>query len=274
MNVNFYLSGDPVHDRVIRALYDGCPEDKSLRTVTQYDASDVAVVFGVYKKAVPFSTHRGKVIAEQEKAGLKTIVLETGYIKRGDGEGDFYAAGFNGLNNRADFRNANSPPDRWEKLGVELKPWRSANNGVVLLCGQVPWDASVQDTHHSGWLHAIVEEMSYSTNRKIVFRPHPLAKVPNITGAEYSTAPLMEDLDRTHVLVTFNSNSSVESVVEGVPAITFDEGAMAFDVTAHDLSFLERPLTPDREQWAANLAYTQWTPAEMRRGETWQHLFR
>jgi hypothetical protein len=53
-----------------------------------------------------------------------------------------------------------------------------------------------------------------------------------------------------------------------------DPGSMAWDVTEHDLSRIEFPIKPDRDQWAANLAYTQWTMDEMARGWAWAHLFR
>ena len=41
----------------------------------------------------------------------------------------------------------------------------------------------------------------------------------------------------------------------------------------NDLSNLENPnLSFDRNQWAYNLAYTQWTREEMEEGKAWSHL--
>lgn len=273
MQVNFYLSGDKTHDYVIQSLYEGCPEDKQLRDVKEYEPSDVAVVFGVYKKAVDFSKYRGKVIEEQKKLKKDTIVLETGYIKRGDGPENYYAAGFNGLNGRADFKNENSPSDRFEKLGIELSPWTLNEHGKILLCGQVPWDASVQNINMADWILDMAHIIQQVTRREISFRPHPLAKLPSIRGLEYSTEPPEEAIRKSFAVVTYNSNTAVESVIEGVPAFSFDPGSMAYEVTSHDISDLRDPYMPDRTQWANNLAYAQWTPDEMRKGETWRHLF-
>jgi hypothetical protein len=36
---------------------------------------------------------------------------------------------------------------------------------------------------------------------------------------------------------------------------------------------IESPEMPDRDQWLSDLAYCQWTPAEMRSGVVWKHLF-
>jgi hypothetical protein len=271
--INCYLSGNEVHDRVMRAFYEGCPEKKQLLTLNEYQPSKVAVVFGVYKSKVPASWLRGRVFQQQRLKNLDVIVLETGYINRGDGEAHHYAAGFNGLNGRADFRNQDMPDDRVKKLGVTLKQWRSGK--YVLLCGQVPWDASVEGSDHQIWLQAALERLRSYTNREVVFRPHPLA------GGAYkplhcpvSTGPLNEALADAHAVVTFNSNMGVDALLAGVPVFAQDQGSMCWELANKSLISVDAPNKPDRSQWLNDLAYCQWTPAEMSSGETWKHLIR
>src|SRR5690348_14104181 len=123
MSVRVYLPlNDAVHLRVLKAFYDGCPVKKELVSVEEYRPSDIAVVFGVRKSRVPLSYPRGHVIEEQRRRKLGVIVLETGYLKRGDGPDNYYAAGFGGLNGRANFRNHGMPGDRFKSLEIELKP--------------------------------------------------------------------------------------------------------------------------------------------------------
>jgi hypothetical protein len=280
MKANFYLTGnDEVHDRTIKALYEGCPVDKELRNVQDYEPSDVAVVFGVQKKAVPFSKFRGNVIQKQKESGKRTIVLETGYINRGDGPDNHYAAGFDGLNGRADFNNCDSPSDRWEKLGVQLKPWKRGSR--IILCGQIPWDAAVDHTNHLQWLKNKILDIHEYTDREIVFRPHPkyanreiLNHIDRSFICRWSTESLLDDLQDAWCVMTFNSNSGVEAAIEGVPVFVDDCGSMAFPVANRSIIYIDNPKTPEREQWAHNLAYCQWTLDEMRSGETWNHLFR
>lgn len=260
---------------MLRAFHDGCPEpDKVLTPLNNYAPSDVAVIFGVRKKHVPVSWPRGVVFQRQRDNKLSVIVLETGYVNRGGGENHHYAAGFNGLNARADFRNKDMPDDRAKLLGVECKPWRERGEHIVL-CGQVPWDASVDHTNHIHWLHATAKQLRGKTSRPIVFRPHPKGPHLDIPGTRLSTArTLQDDLRSAHVVVTFNSNSAVEAVLDGIPAFADDYGSMAWDMCAHDFEAIEGFPTPERTQWLSNLAYAQWTPDEMRSGQTWSHLFR
>lgn len=265
--VNVYLSGNPDHDKVLKAFAAGC--DGKLKMVEEYQPSDVAVVFGVFKKMVPVSVHRGKVIAKQKEHGLQTVILETGYINRGDGDEHHYAAGLNGLNGRADFRNEGMPPDR--RL-VDLKTWRQGEN--IILCGQVPWDASCDFSNHEQWLEKAVRAMQLHTDRPIVFRPHPKCQIPPFEGCDYSTKPLAHDLKNAWACVTFNSNSAVEAAIQGIPVFAFDEGSMVWPICNKSFAKIESPEMLDREQWLNDLSYTQWTMQEMKEGKTWSHLFR
>ena len=274
MSVNVYLSGDSIHDRVLQAFYDGCPSEKRFLRVEHYEPSEVGVVFGVSKRAVPYSQFRGKVISEQTRLRQKVIILETGYVNRGDEETNHYACGFGGMNGRGDFRNQNSPPDRWRKLGVNLKPWRGiSGENYVLLCGQVPWDANVEHIHMDEWIVESHKRLCRRTDRKILFRPHPRALGRlRINGLPEHTGPIV--WDEVHAVVTYNSNTAVEAVINGVPAFVDDIGSMALPVSSRSLYDIESPWYPARERWAQDLAYTQWTPNEMRNGEAWSHLFR
>ena len=272
MRVNFYLSGNPVHDRVIKAFYDGCPEEKKLIQGFQYEESDVAVIFGVYKSKVRISWPRGKVFRQQREKQRDVIVLETGYVNRGDLETHHYAAGFNGLNGRADFRNKGMGPERWEALSAHLVPYSRGEK--IILCGQVPHDASVDMHDHKKWIAETAAALRKLTSRPIVFRPHPLFELPCPEGCEFSKLPLVTDLKDAHAVVTWNSNSAVEAAIYGKPVFAFDEGSMVWSIANRDLKDINEPKYPERTQWARDLAFTQWTPAEMQKGLAWKHLFR
>lgn len=267
-----YLSGNPVHDRVITAFAEGCKAE--LRSFDQYEPSDVAIIFGVRKSRVPISWPRGEVFRQQREKNLDVVVLETGYINRGDGEDHHYAAGFNWINGRADFRNKGMPSDRAHKLrkeyGLRFLRWREKGEHIVL-CGQVPWDASVDHLDYMKWLSDTVDALR-AINRRVVFRPHPKARLNPIPGFDYSTEPLMVDLQNAHCVVSCNSNACVEGVIEGVPAIVTDEGSMVWEIASRSLDEVGSPKMADREQWANDLAYAQWTIPELRSGEAWAHL--
>ena len=270
--IRAYLSGNPVHDRVITAFAEGC--NAQLVEGWKYEPSEVAVVFGVHKSKIKASWPRGKIIQKQREKNFDVIVLETGYVNRGDGENHHYAAGWNGLNNRANFLNHNMDDERWKMLGTPLRPYSKGEN--VILCAQIPWDASVEGTDHPKWVKTVASQIKMLTDRKCIFRPHPLQKdsIPTPYGWEVSTVPLEDDLANAHCVVTFNSNSAVEALIWGKPVWAFDEGSMVWEVCNKSLLDIEQPNYPRREQWANDLAYTQWTPEEMKEGLAWKHLSR
>lgn len=271
--INFYLSGNSVHDAVITAFYDGCPEPKRLVKNFQYQPSDVAVIFGFFKKKIAISIPRGMVFSQQRSRNLDVIVLETGYIKRGDGSENYFAAGFNGLNGRADFKNVGMPSDRFLQLDINLKPWR-ATGDYILLAGQVPWDASVDHIDMEEWLREKIQQIRANTDLPIVFRPHPLGNIRPLPDCEYSTRPLSADLANARAVVCFNSNIGVDATIEGIPVFVGDVGSMVYGIANDDISLLGAPLLKDRQQWANDIAYTQWLPSEMSTGLAWKHLFR
>jgi hypothetical protein len=231
-------------------------------------APDVAVIYGIHKPKAPFGKKR--IIEGQQRQGRRWIVLERGYLRRDR----YYAAGWGGLNGRADFCNRGMPGDRFEALGLEIRPWRTGGDHVIL-CGQVPTDASVQHVDHLGWLADTARELARTTRRPVLYRPHPLGPGMPVPGTILERERSFEEvLDGAWACVTFSSNAAVEAALAGVPVFACDEGSMALPIANRDLSEIERPAMPDREQWAFDLAYAQWTLEEFENGSCWQHLSR
>jgi hypothetical protein len=274
MKVRVYTANNESENHVLKSFYEGCPvEDKKILDLDFYEPSDVAVVFGTYKKQVPISYRRGNVVHQQKTASQKTVILETGYLNRGSKSYDYYAAGLDGLNGRATFHNENSPADRAYIFRESVKPWRE-DGKHILLCGQVPWDASVDHIDFLDWTRKTSDSLYRATPRHIVYRSHPLVKTPAPDGTTRSTKMhLQDDLEDCWVVVTFNSNSAVEAALAGIPVIAVDEGSMALPI-ANSIGEINNPRTPDRTQWLNNLCYAQWTPKEMSGGMAWNQLFR
>lgn len=216
---------------------------------------DLAVCWGVKKKL-------------EIASGRRALILERGYV----GDRKYWTScGYDGLNGRADFCNRNSPGDRWDKYHSDtMKPWQSNPDGYVLLIGQVRGDASIKGVDFEAWANETARKLIDSGER-VLFRDHPLQKIGmSVPGVESSTEFLERDLAGAKYVVTYNSNTGVDATLAGVPAVTCDEGAMAWEVTGHDP--LMMPKKCDREQWARNLAYCQWSLNEIENGTMWDHL--
>lgn len=275
MKARFYFTSNDVHNFCVGSMMAGCPYDAEMAGITDFKLAEVAVMYGTYKSKVPISWPRGEILRKQKEAGKKTIIIDSGYIHRGDERDSYYAVGFDGLNGRADFRNVGMPSDRLDQLGICIRPWREGGEHI-LLCGQVPWDASVENIDVLRWLRDAVDEIRRITDRPIRYRPHPKARnaSPPIDGTDYSLRPLEEDLADCWAAITYNSNTGVDAALMGRPVFAFDKGSMVWDIANHEWSDLVSPARPCRVKWTQDLAYSQWTPREMREGKPWQHLFR
>lgn len=267
--VNVFVPKAPEdHVLHLNALAEGYPGAKVLPLDGGYAECDIAVVFGVGKRAVPSSHKRGAIIYEHRFRQKKPVVIvERGFVRR-----DFYyGVALNGLNGLGYFGAGNNPSDRWDALGVEIKPWRGGD--YILVCGQVPWDASVQHTDHVAWCKNTVDFIKSKTSRPVRFRAHPDVQDYDY-GIPSSKDSWEDDLAGAHAVVTFSSSSSSMAVLEGVPIFTLDPGSIAFGIGNKEITeeSLEFPPRYAREQWAYDLAYSQWTADEMRQGLPWRQI--
>lgn len=227
---------------------------------------------GTFKGAelvVSWGHRRHDIIKRQKKDGNDYLVMERGYF--GD-RFNWTSLGFNGLNGMAEFHNENSPPDRWRPHAHLMKPWKHGGEYVLLL-GQVAGDASLDGTDINRWCEETATRLKWILQKAVVFRPHPLSRQTNgIDGVRTINGSLKDALSGAFLAVTFNSNSGVDAVLAGVPTVACDRGSMAWPVTKHTVDMEDMITRPDREQWAHNLAYCQWKPAEISNGSAWEHL--
>lgn len=259
------------HFASLDALAEGIPGAVK-RKATEWEPCDVAVIFGSYKPADPKTHPKGEVIRKTLEHGGRVLVCERGYVRR-----DRYVSlGWDAINGRADFCNDDVPDDRWLALGIKLKQWKR-RSGPVLVCGQVPWDASVQHHDHIAWCRETMAELT-RRGYDAVFRPHPVALKRGgafeVDGRVSENRFIKHDLAEASAVVTFNSNSAVDSVISGIPAIAMDIGSMAWSVAGHSLGDLDNLPMPDRKQWVNSIAYAQWTVDELRDGAAWRHVRR
>ena len=143
--------------------------------------------------------------------------------------------------------------DRWKTQLLEALPWRRGGENVVL-CGQT----EPYSPHYNS-----IEEWYFRVKNATHFRGHPAGTNP--TGL-----PSWRFWFGINRAVTLNSSVGVEAVLQGVPTVTMDEGAMAWDVTGHNP---DESYTPERKDWLRWLAWTQWHYDEIAAGEPIRHLF-
>ena len=200
--------------------------------------------------------------------------------------------------NDGDFLSDNSPGDRWEmlaqKFNVKYEPWRKPNKDDPILFGLQPKDNwSMNELDPIDWFNNVYKKLRPITKRKFIVRPHPnnvsnilerRKELPDDIELQYTQKNFVGDekkhyrfhfqqaLNNCHAFITHNSTASVDSCVRGVPTFVTSDLALCWTVANKDLTKIESPDYPDREQWVNDLGYKLWSIKEIRDGTVYKRF--
>ena len=110
-------------------------------------------------------------------------------------------------------------------------------------------------------------------------KPLAGARIAGCLHMTIQTAVLIETLVHLGAEVTWSScnifstqdQAAAAIAAIGVPVFACSDGSMVWEIS-EDFTDLNNPRLYNREEWAHNIAYSQWTMDEMARGLTWNHL--
>ncbi len=233
---------------------------------------DVVVLFGV-KARMRFEAYRA--------AGVQTVMIDKGYYRgriaiAGGKVSKFWRVAVNAHHPTSYLMSLRAPADRWNDLGVEVRPWRTDGHQVVLAGSSGKFHAFNQLIEPTAYATGIVEALRGLSDRPIIYRPKPSWRdaVP-IDGAAFSPPKqeIAKVLKGAWAMVTNGSNACFESVLAGIPVIVLGD-AVAKPISSTTLGDIVAPRLADdteRQQWLHNLAYCQWTIDEMATGQAFEH---
>jgi hypothetical protein len=229
---------------------------------------DVAVFYG-YVGALP------KVMTDYSIAPRACVYVDLGYWGRRDGGRfvGYHKVSVNARHPVAYYRKRQHDASRFARHNVAIEDWRSGG-GHILIAGMGDKGARAEGQEPARWERNAIAEIRRYTDRPIVYRPKPSWHTAKpIEGTRFS--PREEDvgvlLRTAHAVVTHHSNVAIEGILAGVPAFCW--GGVAKDMALQDLSRIEKPVRPDgRAEWAADIAWCQWSIAEMAAGDAWRYL--
>jgi hypothetical protein len=183
--------------------------------------------------------------------------LDHGYFARSDhANGDMAGHYRVSLNRLTCTGYGKCPPDRWERLEIPLKAWRSSGDHIVIcpISNHVAQFVGVQPRE---WIKGVLWALGKATKRDIVIKP------------KQSDQSLSDVFVNAHAVVGYHSNAMVDAVIAGVPAYAIGPSpVVALGNT--DLSQIDRPVLSDREPWLHNLAYHQFLLDEFKDGSAWK----
>jgi hypothetical protein len=168
--------------------------------------------------------------------------------------------------------------------GVNLKPWRVAGDHILIFC-QRPKGFNMF-INQENWLDTTIANIRQYSNRPIMIRMHPgdgtREKQIHKIRKKYRKAVtisyhenIRDALANCWCTVGINSTPNVVSAIEGIPGYIEDpQHSWAADVAFTDLSLLENPPMPDRNQWVNKIANIHWSNDEVKSGQLWSAIKR
>jgi hypothetical protein len=203
-----------------------------------------------------------------EAAGGKVLVAENGYIHGRHDGGSYYALAVGGHNGSGTWYVGG--PERWEALGIELKPWRAEGEHILVAPSRPFGRPDVMMPYE--WPQRIIRRLNNLTKRRIINRSHPGDATPN--------TPLEAHLRNAWACVIWASSVGVRALIEGVPVIcdaekwickqaTFSMYPAEFqEIDARCTTYMDRC----RLDAMHALAWAQWTVDEIATGEPFRYL--
>lgn len=195
-----------------------------------------------------------------EKGGLPVIVAENGYLGSDGNRHQRFALARTQHNGAGQW--TEGPEDRWAQLGIELQPWRTSGDDVLLLPQRgigPPGVAMPRD-----WVQQVTNRLRRATRRRVRVRPHP--------GKERSSPAA--DLKGCWAAVTWASAAGLKSLIAGVPVFHELPGWIGAPAGRFSVNDIEAPFLGDRLPAFRRLAYAQWTADEIATGEPFARLLR
>jgi len=280
MKISVYTKFGPNNSKkVFNAFIESLEKAGEEIQINEDKNSDIVVIWSVLWQGRMIGYKR--IWDECQLKNKPVVVLEVGGIKRNE----TFKVGINGVNREADFANQPVDDKRWKKLNIELKPWQSTGN-TIIICGQHHRSHQWRNNPSMNlWFEQQINEIRKYTNRPILVRPHPrnpigldIKKWKNVSykppQRDYNTiddTDFKETLKHTWAVINYSSNPAMIAVFNGIPVFV-SEQSLCYDVGNINISKINNPVMPNRNEWANKLAYTEWTTNEIKQGLPWGRI--
>lgn len=209
-----------------------------------------------------------KTVALCKEQNRDFFYIDTGYIGNLDKRKNWHRVVKNDMqhyNVRYDLSD-----DRFKKLignrdYLRFKSWKKTG-GPVLVVTPSEKPCKFYGINRAQWLEETLSTLKENTDRQIIVRD----KAPRRGRIRSNSIYHQFINDDIFAVVTYNSIAATEAIGFGVPCFTTAPNA-ADPFCLKDLTQIENPLYEDESKvikWQHWLAYCQYTPKEMREGET------
>ena len=169
------------------------------------------------------------------------------------------------------------PSDRYEKnFKQDIKQWKKNGSKILVL---PPTNAIANFFGVENWLDNTLTTLRANTDREIVVREKPYNPTVAIdhVGATVKIEKPTKAQGRInwsdyYAMVTYNSNTMIASLTEGVPVFCDPLNSAAAPISETNFTKIETPNYGDRVALFSSLAYNNFTMQEMSDGTAWRIL--
>jgi len=250
---------------------------------------DVALIQGFiheHGKSAPHLQLRHNAVSLQKNNNRRSLIVDSNLFLYADPNNTrtYLRYSFDGVFPTTGFYfDRDIDPTRWAKisrdLNISLKPWRTQGEHI-LICLQRHGGWSMGGLSVQTWLDQTITQIrQYSRKRQIVVRTHPgdkkIKSILKIYGKGVHLSVnerLSDDLRNAWATVVYNSSPSIASIIEGIPTFITDptpQRSQSYKIANTDLSRLENPEMPDRQEWIERISMCHWNFEELRSGAAW-----
>lgn len=265
MKIVFYASDKEREQLLAQSFASGCPYPVIIESLDGefHDDADIACMVGVKSN---------RLIKRCWGAGVRTLMFDKGYVRQGWPNGYWRLSLDAHHPTDTTLHKRRYPADRFESLGLTIKPWRRSGLQILFAGSSAKYHEFNCLVDPTKYARRIIKQLRQQTDRPIIYRPKPSWRdAVRIRGSFYSGPKdtLESVLGNAHCVITHGSNICFEALLEGIPVITLGNG-VSRRIGSSYIDDVNNPIMGKREQWFHNLAYHQWTIAEMRSGECWE----
>lgn len=191
-----------------------------------------------------------------EREGGTVLVCENGYIGADSQGRQYYAISAHGHNGSGWFNEG--PPGRFDKLGIDVAPWRTDGEHVVIR-GQRGIGPK-ETASPPNWHFEASIRLKRLTKRRVVVMEHPGNHAPKPTGEE--------QLRGAWACVIWSSAMGVRALVMGIPVFYESPYWICEAAGRRDMAMIDQPLCDDELRRAAleRMAWAQWSVEEIEMG--------
>lgn len=236
------VPGKAKSDMICRAFAAGAPRN-----------AEGAVFFGTEGQMSAFK--------HAKASGRPWYYIDNSYFDKH--RGTYFRVTKNAL--QVDPRGKTSDGSRFKKLGIEIKPWRQRDDGIILICPQS--DAFMKSTlgFEFDWVCSVKARIPPWCNSGVKVRKWNRDKIQ-------AGSALLDELPNVRLLISHSSSASITAMFEGVPTISESGAANALTGPLDEAAFISPPRPEGRLEFAQVLADNQGTLEEFRNGTMWSML--